>query len=122
MFPGIAARASGPLLQHDNIQFITHFRLGCLQFHRRARRRMVQTESGFNANHQQIKHIRQAAANLALAFLNSPSQPEIRRQKSQRRGNEIHEKPSHVAESRNQNQDAEQERNYNFGAIEDFDR
>ncbi len=83
VLPGVGARAAGALLQHDNAQFVADFGLRQAQFFGGARRRLVQAQSGLDADDQQIEHIGQAEPNTRLPLRDPPAQPEIRRQKSQ---------------------------------------
>ena len=60
MLPGIRTRTAGALFERNNSKLIAQRRLRFAQLLRRARRSLIQAESGLDADHQQIKNIRQA--------------------------------------------------------------
>ena len=60
VLPRIRAGTAGALFESNNSKLIAQSRLRFAQFLRRARRSLIQAESGLDADHQQIKNIRQS--------------------------------------------------------------
>ena len=114
ILPGIATRASGALLKHDDPQLIAEFRLSIAQFLGRACRGHIQAQSGLDADDKKIEYIRQAALDTLLAFRNPPTEPEIRRQEAESQGQHIDEKGTHVGKTGDRCQQTEKQGNQDF--------
>ena len=65
--PRIQTRLSGALLTVDDLEFFRQTGRGDGHFLANAHHGLVDTESGFHANHQQIERIRQGNADIGLA-------------------------------------------------------
>src|SRR6266566_1642201 len=121
MLPGIGTRTSGPLFKHHDRQFIADGWLSQTQLLGSTCDSLVQAQTGFNADDQQIQHIRETTPNARLPCSDPVTQPEVRHEKSESYRREVNKKRTVVPGSSSKCQHAENKRNYCLRTIKKMD-
>src|SRR5215469_13454077 len=120
MPPGIRTRTSCPLFEHYDCQFIADGRLSNSQLLRGTCNALVQAQTGFNTDNQQIKHVWKPSPNSRLTGGNSIAQPEVRQEISKSHRYEVHEEWTITSGSGKECRRAKNERDYRFCTIKEM--
>src|ERR1700682_3712950 len=90
MLPGLGSRASSALFEHHDSKLIADGRMRMTQLLRSANDCQIQTQTRLDADHHQIQHIRKAAPDTRLPFLDAIAKPEVRSQIAHTESRDVH--------------------------------
>src|SRR6185437_12480568 len=113
-FPGLCARFPGGLFEDDDAQFVAEVGLSEAKFLGSADGCLIKAEAGFDADDHEVKDVRQAPANAALAEDDLPAEPHVRGEISDAGGDEKQKKRAEAPGSSNQEKGAQDDGHEKF--------